>query len=287
MRLSPDSQSGSYLDEKTTFIIAGGLFPEAAAIQKSAFIRILRVNPRFAAYLKKHPSKNPKCDVHSDKHLRARHTTPARYITRRNPMRKRATFSFIFNGELTHKLVRAAVAGLLGIIFVCGGISGCDNGEDIVTPTETETEGVETTVPVISDYDGDSIYFKQGGTIYEGRVVEGVSADEVLVRFADGSEMVVDVDLIAGTWITRHPDVGTKVVMLGERAGESTLDGEVVKVFSDGVRKIKIVIVTFVNKRFEWLEVPRIRYSLEAQDKDDFLKGGGYLPAEEFAEWID
>ena len=84
-------------------------------------------------------------------------------------MKKRTIFSFIFNSKPTYTLARTTVAGLLGITLVCGGISGCDNGEDIVT--ETETEVVEATVPVIDRLDGESIYFELAGTIYEGRVV--------------------------------------------------------------------------------------------------------------------
>ena len=123
-------------------------------------------------------------------------------------MKKRTILPFIFNGELTHRIAnsrvaRTTVAVLLGITVACGGITGCDNGEDIIT--ETETEGVETTVQVIADYDGDSIYFELAGTTYEGRVVVGVSLNEVLVRLADGSEMTINVDHIAGTLIDDHP----------------------------------------------------------------------------------
>ena len=124
-------------------------------------------------------------------------------------MKKRTIFLFIFNDELTRKLARTTVAGLLGFFLICGGISGCDNGEDIVTPTETEV--VETTGPVISDYDGDSIYFKQGGTIFEGHVLKGVSADEVRVLLDDRSEIVINVDRIRGTLLPDHPDLGTIV----------------------------------------------------------------------------
>ena len=97
---------------------------------------------------------------------------------------------------------------------------------------------------VISDYDGDSIYFRQGATIYEGIVVEGVSLDEVLVRLADGSEMTINVDLIAGTLIPDHPDIGTRVVMLSNRdKGEETRIGEIEGVYTDGMRKIKFLSI--------------------------------------------
>ena len=177
------------------------------------------------------------------------------------------------------KLGRTAVAGLLGITIAC---SGCGNGDGLVTPTETEvvevTEITEVT-EVTKVYDGDIIYFKQGGIIYEGRVVEGVSADEVLVSLADGSEMVIAVDRIAGKRIAAHPDLGVQVVMLGDRdQGEKLLVGRIAGVYTDGVRKIKFVTADFVDGRFEKLDVPRIRLVHENKDFED----GGYLTLEEF-----
>ena len=194
--------------------------------------------------------------------------------------------------KLGHWLInnKAGQAGIALLLLgqVC--FSGCGKGENPVASTETntevmaETQVVETTVQVISDYDGDNIYFKQGGAIFEGHVIEGISIDEVLVRLADGSEMVVDVNEIGGTLILDHPDVGTEVVMLGDRdKGEKLLQGEVAKVFTDGNHKIEIFSIGFIGGGGERLDVPRIRY----ENKDTDFKKGGFLTLDEFAEWLD
>ena len=183
------------------------------------------------------------------------------------------------------KLGRTVAVGLLGITITCGGITGCGKGNNPVTPTETEvvevTEVTET-VQVVTHYDGDSIYFELGGTTYEGRVVEGVSADEVLVTLADGSDMVINVDRIGGTLIADHPDLGTRVVLLSKQEGESTLSGDIVKVYGD-MRKIEITRVTFKDGTIEVLDVPRVRFVAEDTDFEE----GGYLTLEEFAKWLN
>ena len=66
---------------------------------------------------------------------------------------------------------------VLGLFVVCSAISGCKTDEDIVEPTEEgDVEGSEPldVVAVTDRYDGDSIYFKQGSTFYEGEVVSGI-----------------------------------------------------------------------------------------------------------------
>ena len=139
------------------------------------------------------------------------------------------------------------------------------------------------TVPRVEDrYDGDNIYFEQGSTIYEGRVVKGVSETEVLVRLEDGGEKVINVDRIAGTRIDDHPDRDTRVVMLGERAGEETLSGKIVAVYDNGVRKIEIFAVTFVDNTVKKLDVPRIRFVHVDTDFEE----GGYLTLDEFGRWL-
>ena len=165
-------------------------------------------------------------------------------------------------------LGRAALAGLLCITVACIGV-GCGNDDDVVTPTETEV--VEVTV-------GDSIYFEQGGTIYEGRVVEDVSATEVRVRLDNGSDMVVNVDRIAGTLIADHSELDSKVIMRGEREGEVNLSGTIVGVYSNGVRKIEIHTVIFEDGTHEVLDVPRIRFVHEDTEYEE----GGYLTQGEF-----
>ena len=184
------------------------------------------------------------------------------------------------------------VAWVLCITIFCVGV-GCDTGDDVVTPTEPE--GVEPTVPtveVIDRYDGDSILFEENviirgervTIIYEALVIEGVSEDEVLVRLVDGSKQVLPVDRIAGTLIDNftHPDLGTLVKLLGEQEGESTLTGKIVGVYDNGVRKIEIFNVIFVEGGGERLDVPRIRLVHEDTDFED----GGYLTRDEFREWL-
>ena len=190
--------------------------------------------------------------------------------------------------QLKSNLVRTALAGLLCITIVCIGV-GCGNG-DVVTPTETETETVQITevtetvetVEVTDRYVGDSIIFELFGTVHEGRVVEGVSEDEVRVRMADGSEEVITVNQIAGTVIADHPDLGTEVVMLSEQEGERNLRGRIVRGYDNGVRKIEFLAVTLVDGTFEKLDVPRIRFVHEDTDFGD----GGYLTLEEFRRLI-
>ena len=179
------------------------------------------------------------------------------------------------------KLGRTAVAGFLGITLVCGGISGCGNGDGLITPTETEM--VEVAVQVVDRYDGDSIYFELRGTVYEGLVIEGVSENEVLVEVVGSSDMVISIDDIGGTLLADHPDVGVKVKILGDRAqGEKMLTGKITAGYNDDVRKIEIHAIKFIDGRFERLDDRRIRFVHEDTDFED----GGYLTLEEFADLI-
>ena len=176
------------------------------------------------------------------------------------------------------------VAWVLCLTVACIGV-GCGNGDDIVTETETEqvTEVTETE-QVIARFDGEHIIFEQGGTIYEGRVVEGVSEDEVRVRLVDGSEKVVGVNDIAGTLIADHPDIGIEVVLDGDQdKGEQLLTGKIVKGYSNGYRKIEIFKVQFLDGRVKVLEVSRIRF---VHEDTSFLEDGGYMTLEEFEEFM-
>jgi hypothetical protein len=141
----------------------------------------------------------------------------------------------------------------------------------------------EVAVQVVDRYDGDSIYFELRGTIYEGLVIEGVSADEVLVDVVGTSDMVISIDDIGGTLLADHPDVGVKVKMLGDRTqGEKMLTGKIFAVYDDGVCKIEIHAVKFVDDTFERLDDRRIRFVAKDTDFED----GGYLTLEEFRDWI-
>ena len=137
--------------------------------------------------------------------------------------------------------------------------------------------------PVITRYDGESIYFKIGNTIYEGSVVEGVSADEVLVELADGGEKVINVDRIGGTLIADHPDIGVRVKLLGDRdKGESILTGDIAASYSDDMRKIDIFRVKFIDGRLEHPD-GLIRFVSEHTEFED----GGFLTLDEFMDWLD
>lgn len=189
---------------------------------------------------------------------------------------------------LVHKLGRPMMVGFLSIIVVCSAISGCGNGDSIVTPTEPEvvevTEDTEETVQVVTQYDGESIYFKIGNTIYEGSVVEGVSADEVLVELVEGGTKVINVDHIGGTLIADHPDIGVKVKLLGDiDKGESTLTGKITAGYTDDTRKITIHLVEFMGGGFERLDMRPIRFVSKNTDFED----GGYLTLDEFKDWIN
>ncbi len=165
---------------------------------------------------------------------------------------------------------------VLGITLVCGGISGCGNGDDIVT----ETEAVE----VVDRYDGASIYFTIGDIIYEGRVVEGVSANEVLVTLVDGSERVVNVDHIGGTLIADHPDLEAEVVLLAdEQKGERMFAAVIVGVYDDGVRKIEFYAVHFLEGGSERLDTRRIVFV----SKETAFEDGGYLTVDEYIKWFN
>ena len=205
-------------------------------------------------------------------------------------MKKRVIFSFIFNGELTCRIVnskvaRTTVAVWLGITVACGGISGCDNGEDIVTETETETEVVEVT----DRYNGEGIYFKIGDTFYDGRVVEGVSTDEVLVRLADGSEMTINLDLIRGTLLADQPDVGTQVYLLmmvvRPDSDPDLFRGEfmaatIEAAYSNGMRKI--MFHGCFDKNGKWHDLPGISFVHE----DTKIQDGGYITLEQLQSLI-
>ena len=139
------------------------------------------------------------------------------------------------------------------------------------------------TVPRVEDrYDGDSIIVEQGGTIYEGRVLEGVSEDEVLVRLTDGSDEVVNVNDIAGTLIEDHADLQTPVMLLSGREGENLLRGKIVAVYDNGVRKIEMTRVTFMDGSAKKLDGTRIRFVHEDTEFGD----GGYWTLDEWARFI-
>ena len=201
-------------------------------------------------------------------------------------MKKRDIYSLIFNSELLSKLRQMGMAGLLILGLICGGISGCGT-EDSDKPTSPVDEPVVVQtepdeVHITDLYVGDSIIFEEGGTVYEGLVIDGVSNDEILVRLTDGSEEVINHKRIDGTLIANHPDLETGVVMLSEREGERILAGKIVGTYDDGTRKIEILEVKLLDGRREILDVPRIRFVHE----DTKYRDGGYLTLDEFARVI-
>ena len=201
-------------------------------------------------------------------------------------MKKRDIYSLIFNGELLSKLRQAGMAGLLILGLICGGISGCgtEDGDKPTSPVDEPVVGqTEPDEVHITDlYVGDSIYFEEGGTIYEGLVIDGVSNDEILVRLTDGSEEVINHKRIAGTLIADHPDLEVRVVLSGDRdQGEKTLTGDIIAVYDNGLRKIKIFNIDLIEGGREFLDPPRIRFVHE----DTKYRDGGYLTLDEF-DWL-
>ena len=166
---------------------------------------------------------------------------------------------------------------ILLLTLTWGGFSGC-GGDEIVSPTGT-VEAEEVT----DQYVGDNIYFKVGGTFNEGYGVEGVSADEVKVRLDDRSTLTISVDSVRGTRLVAHPDLEVVVTILGDRdQGEELLVGRIAGVYTDGMRKIKIINIEFMDDRREVLDVPLIRFVHEDTD----FKYGGYLTLEEYKELL-
>ena len=167
------------------------------------------------------------------------------------------------------------VALVLGITLACGTISGCGNGEDIVTPTETEM--------VTNRYVGENVYFQMDGSFLEGYVVEGISADELSIRLADGSETTISIDEVKGTLLGDHPDLGTRVVVLGNREkGEFSLGGDITACYNDGMRKIKLFIVRYTDGSLTDLDTERIRFAHKNADFEE----GGYLTVEKYEKWL-
>ena len=169
---------------------------------------------------------------------------------------------------------------ILLLTLTWGGFSGC-GGDEIVSPTETEVVEVTEVTEVTDLYDGDIIYFKQAGIIYEGRVVKGVSATEVLVRLADSSERVIGVAHIGGKRIAAHLDLGTVVLMLGDRdQGEKIIRGEIEEVYSDGMRKIELLTASLLDGTRVKLDGSRLVH------EDTDFEDGGYLTVEEYKELL-
>ena len=184
---------------------------------------------------------------------------------------------YLYNVVLADRLGWMVVTGLLGVTLLCTGL-GCGNGDDAATPTETET------VAVTNRYVGEDVYFEMDGSFLEGSVVEGVSADEVSIRLVDNSEMTISINSIKGTLLSDHPDLGIRVVMLGDREkGELSIGGDITAVYDDGVRKIKFFLVKYTDGTLTDLDTERIRFVHEDVDFEE----GGYLTVEAYEKWLD
>ena len=165
---------------------------------------------------------------------------------------------------------------ILLLTLTWGGFSGC-GGDETVSPPGT-VEAVEVT----DRYVGDNIYFKVGGTIYAGYVLEGVSANEVKVRLDDRSTMTISLDRVRGTRLADHPDLGTSVIMLGDRdQDEKIVRGKIEGVYSDGMRKIELLTASLLDGTRVKLDGSRF------VDEDVDFEEGGYLTLEEFFRFIN
>jgi len=195
-------------------------------------------------------------------------------------IRRVRTYQTFKAKAIESKFGRTMLALVGSGIIIC---SGCGNGDTVLNPTEPEAvqvaEVVEEPVQVITRYDGESVYFKLNEAFYEGSVVEGISADEVLVEVAGGFQKVINVDRIGGTLIADHPDLGVTVVILGDPGkGLEMLTGRITAAYSDDMRKIVIHHIQVMGRPGVNPDPQPIRFVSEHNDFED----GGYLTVAEF-----
>ena len=177
--------------------------------------------------------------------------------------------------------------------------------------------------PTVTEYDGKNILFEQGSTLYEGYVIKGVSATEVLVLLEDRSEKTLHVDRIRGTEIADHPDTKKADSDLFDdwfctiipwddakpwrdsRIGRIYAAGPISRVYSDGTRRISIGYrqgyVNRNNKKVEGVGgippanragVFRYKKLTEVEWTVLWLNGKwkemmeGYITMEEYLDWL-
>ncbi len=102
-----------------------------------------------------------------------------------------------------------------------------------------------------------------------GYVVEGVSANEVRVRSADGSDTTISINSIKGTLLDDHPDLGIPVVVLGDRETELYTAGDITAVYDDGMRKIELFMVRYPDGTLTDLDPKRIHFAHEDADFEE------------------
>ena len=123
--------------------------------------------------------------------------------------------------------------------------------------------------PTITEYDGENILFEQGNTLYEGYVVKGVSATQVLVLLEDRSEKTIHVDRIRGREIPNHSSLGsvlpsgkisdvfiTLIPWDDAEDGWTRAAGMITGVYTDGTRKITIFrILAVLEKKWQMVRL--------------------------------
>ena len=99
------------------------------------------------------------------------------------------------------------------------------------------------------------------------------------------TEMVANgSDLVDTTLIADHPDLGIEVVLQDDQGRvDRVLLGEIIGVDINGMRKIEIHTVLFMDNERKVLDVPLIR----SVDEETEYGEGGYLTLDEFAKRFD
>ena len=134
-----------------------------------------------------------------------------------------------------------AGAGLIGLAL-CGTITGCDRGEQILIDV-VDVEEVDN----IDGRDSQYVSFIIGNTRYEG-YWEDTQTDQLLVELDTGGVRIVLLEQVDGFLVPNHQDVGALVYLIGEANGEEIYRyGEVVDVYDNGYYSIEVSYEEYVD----------------------------------------
>ena len=134
-----------------------------------------------------------------------------------------------------------ASAGLVGLAL-CGTITGCDRGEQILVDV-IDVENIGTSDGRDSQY----VSFVAGGIRYEG-YWEETQSDQLLVELDDGGVRIVLLEQVDGFLVPNHQDLGALVYLIGEVNGEEVYRrGEVIDVYDNGYYSIEVSYEEYVN----------------------------------------
>lgn len=134
-----------------------------------------------------------------------------------------------------------AGAGLVGLAL-CGTITGCDRGEQILIDV-VDVEEVDN----VDGRDSQYVSFIIGNTRYEG-YWEDTQTDQLLVELDTGGVRIVLLEQVDGFLVPNHHDIGALVYLIGEANGEEIYRyGEVVDVYDNGYYSIEISYEEYVD----------------------------------------